>query len=181
MEPYILRKIAEMKGVFSPTLLCPEDRKKILMLEAEAEKRIMMGKIPGINLGVRTALKMDYVVAALTNMEFEWPEATCILVCNSKAVGEVVHNESRLRMLKEKGELVLGSLVIYKKLYKKADRRKMKLIILPLMVSMEIEGYWIIVGSPSPPADHYIKERLGYSSENPEIGTILVGLNRRTG
>ena len=180
LEPDILRRVAEVKGVFSPMLLGPEDRRSILRLEAEAEKRIMLGRISGINLGVRTVLKMDYVVAALTNMEFEWPKATCILVCDNRAVGEVVHDKNRLRMLREKGEIVLGNLVIYKKLYRKASRRKMRLIILPLRVAMEIEGYWVIVGSPSPPTDHYIKQRLGYSSENPEIGTILVGLNRKT-
>jgi len=176
----VLEALKKVKGVVEPIVLSVEDRNKILELERQAEKRTLMGIWPGVNIGVREALNRQVVVAALTTEEFQWPIKTVELVCNGEVIGEQVSFEEAER-LKEKGNIVIGNFVIYKEKFIKADKAKVKLLILPLKLEeLKVEGVKdLVVGSPSVPADLYIKSIIGLSkaSKYRNCGSIIVGFN----
>ena len=69
-----LEFISSVKGIKKLKLLSKQEKEEVLRYEREAEKRCLMGLMPGVNQGVREAVSRTYTVAALTTDEFEWPK-----------------------------------------------------------------------------------------------------------
>jgi len=177
-EDSVLETLMSLKGIIKVVLLSEEDRAEIERLEREAEGNVMMGICKGINLGVREALNKKAVYACMTNKSLNWPKTSLVkIVCNGDTVGEDIYDDRELEKLKSEGNIILGNLVFYKdKMHlMKEKREKVSVIILPLRIP-ELEKMGMVAGSPSPPADLYLKRKLGGAEENPEIGTIIVGV-----
>jgi len=69
-----LEFISSVNGIKKLKLLSKQEKEEVLRYEREAEKRCLMGLMPGVNQGVREAVSRTYTVAALTTDEFEWPK-----------------------------------------------------------------------------------------------------------
>lgn len=175
----IINVLNKIEGIVKIVKLSDEEKKEVERLEKEAENKVLMGLCKGINIGVREALNKKLVYACLTNMEFKWPKTSLVkIVCEDEIIAEDVYDEELLKKNKEEGNVVLGNLVIYKDKLKIIKEKKDKLlaIMLPLPIP-ELERIKAVVGSPSPPADKYLKEKLGIFEEKPELGTIIVGID----
>jgi len=180
----VAKQLKEVQGIVEVRALSKHEVETVLSLEEEAERRVMMGLARGLNLGVREALKRSHVLAAITNMNFDWGSKPVVkMVMGEEVVGEEVRDPTLLEDFKKRGDIVFGSFVIYKDKVKEARKRRRDcyILLLPLELSrpIKVEGVIdLVVGSPSPPADHYIKKAFN----NPRFfeagyGTIVVGFN----
>jgi len=165
----VVSRIKSIRGVRQVLILTEEDKRRVLELEREAEQRVMMGLGLGDNRGVKVALRCDVVVAFITDAEYEWPPGpNLVLTWKGKVIGE---------------DVVMGNFVVYK------DRVPMPsliaeeppLAVFPPKPCPEIENvpriYNAVQGSPSPPADTYLKKRMNTDLRDPRLGTALVGFN----
>lgn len=169
----------KLKGIVKVALLSKEDVAEVERLEREAEGKVLMGLCKGINLGVREALGRRAVYACITNSSLRWPKTSLVkIICDGETIGEDIYDEVELERLKKEGNIVVGNLVFYKEKMRlmKENREKISIIMLPLRIP-ELEGQGTVVGSPSPPADLYLKKRLGAPQDDPNIGTIIIGVN----
>ncbi|XRH75257.1 MAG: hypothetical protein ACO0C9_07115 [Candidatus Methanosuratincola verstraetei] len=171
--------LRRIEGIISVKELTEEEKSEVLKLEEQAEKGVLMGLCRGINIGVREALKKAKVFACATDRCFKWPQSSYIkIVCGEEVIGEDVNEQQRLERLKCEGNIVAGTLVFYRdkmRLFK--DRRDETMVqILPLEMG-EILGKKVVVGSPSPPADLFLKSRMGIDTGCTGLGTVLIGID----
>lgn len=177
-EDEIANELKKICGILAVKELTEEEKNEVLRLECEAEKGVLMGLCKGINVGIREALKKDRVYACATNNSFKWPEGSYIrIICGEEVIGEDINDSSKLEELKSKGHIVAGTLVFYRdKMQLFRDRREdTRVHILPLEMP-EVLGKRVVVGSPSPPADLYLKRRMGIDTEDKALGTVIVGV-----
>ena len=180
----VAKQLKEVQGIVEIRALSQHEIEVILSLEEEAERRVVMGLAKGLNLGVREALKRSYVLAAITDMNFDWGRKPVVkMVMGEEVVGEEIRDPTLLEDFKKRGNVVFGSFVIYKDKVKEARKRRGNcyILLLPLELSrpIKVEGVIdLVVGSPSPPTDYFIKKTFN----NPRFfeagyGTIVVGFN----
>ena len=180
----VIKQLKEVPGVVDVIVLARDNIEAIYALEEEAEKKIMMGFAKGLNLGVREALKRSHVLAAITDMNFNWGDKPVVkMVIGEEVVGEEVRDSRLLEEYRRRGNLVLGNFVIYRDKVKSIRERGKEccVLLLPLELSkpVRVENVInVVVGSPSPPADLFIKRLFN----NPEFfkagyGTIVVGFD----
>lgn len=175
-----IEALQRVPGIRAVRVLSDEERGRVLELEMKAERKVLMGLMPGINVGVREALSKKIVVAAITDMEFKWPDAPCVrLVCEGEEIGLEFKGGDPEEM-RRKGYIVVGSFAIRKDKVRllKEKREKCLLELLPLELPL-LEGVKgvkrAVIGSPSPPADEYLKKLFNVWGEG--LGTIIVGFD----
>ena len=173
-------RILTTRGIRYVYLLSPRDKWRILWLEEVAEKGILMGMMPGVNVGVRSAIETDVVLAAITDMNFVWPSSPTVRIrCGEEVIGFEVR-EDRVKELESEGYVIVGS-VAFKKgaLRMLAERRGeclLEILPLELPILSGIGGVReAVIGSPSPPADEYIKRKSPVKGEG--IGSIIIGIS----
>ncbi|MCX8181972.1 MAG: hypothetical protein N3D12_02510 [Candidatus Methanomethyliaceae archaeon] len=177
-EDNVIENLMRLKGIIKVVPLTQEDRAEIERLEREAEGKVLMGLCKGMNLGVREALRKKTVYACITNASLRWPKTSLVkIVCGEETIGEDKYDENELERLKSEGNLVVGNIVFYKDKIRlmRENIDKISLLMLPLKIP-ELEGLGMVIGSPSPPADLYLKKKLGASEDDPNIGTVIVGV-----
>lgn len=168
-----------LKGILKVQLLTDEDRMEITRLEQEAEGKVMMGLCPGTNVGITEALKRRRIFACITDDTMVWPSSSYIkLVCGEDVIGQDIYDESELERMKSEGNIVAGNLVFYRNKIKvlKERREEMRVQMLPMQIQ-ELTACGAVVASPSPPTDLYLKNRLGQSTEDSRLGSIIVGID----
>ncbi|MDI9610811.1 MAG: hypothetical protein QFX36_05735 [Archaeoglobales archaeon] len=172
--------LKSLKGVEDLKLLTESERKEILRIEEQAEKASLMGLMPGINQGVREALLRTFVLAGITNDEFEWPiKGTVRFVYKGEVIGEEIRDKEELEKLKSEGNRVIGDIfVLYSEKIAKlgiTDLRIATLVIPPLELSWLNKvphAKRVVVGSPSTPSDLYIKKLMNWKGGG---GSVLIG------
>lgn len=177
-------RLKEMKGVGDTITLDENDIKQIMELEKKADDMTLMGLGRGDNKGVKEVLKRDTVMALTTNMDFLWPSGpNVILMHHDCVVGEDIDDQSKLNELMCcKDNLVIGNIVIYdKNILKKADPKKDPLIVvLPPKPCAEVEELPyicnVVLSSPSPPTDEYLKAKMGLPNMH-NTGTFIIGFD----
>ena len=174
----VLDAMKSMKGILKLIQLDENDKAEVIRLEAEAESRVMMGFSQGLNLGVRKALEKKNVYACLTDSTMEWPRRSLIkLLYGEEVIGEEIVDAAEREELKKQGNICAGDVVFYREkmcLLKDRDN-KMKVHILPL--EMPCLGNDVLVGSPSPPGDSYLKKKLDANLNDPKLGTVAIGFD----
>ncbi len=178
-EDEFVKALKGIEGIISVKELTEEEKSEVLKLEEQAEKSVLMGLCRGVNIGVRETLNKGRVFACATDRCFKWPQSSYIkIVCGEEVIGEDVNEQPRLERLKSEGNIVAGTLVFYReKMRLLKDRRGDTMVhILPLEIG-EIMGKKAIAGSPSPPADMYLKSRMGIDTGNSALGTVLIGID----
>lgn len=183
----IIRNVAstleDLRGVLKVDVLAREESERILELEKEAEKRVLGGWGKGKNTGVREVIQREVAIALVTDSLFKWPPESCVqLVLDGKVVGEEVRDAKKAEELERQGHRVLGgSFVIYKDRLQQARALKESLVVfppLPFRPLANIQGISnVIAASVSPPADLFIREKMGIKGKG--SGTMLIGFNLR--
>lgn len=181
----VMSTIKDLKGVQQVSILTDEDKRKVLELERQAEKRFM-GLGRGNNQGVKTVLERDIVIAFVTDAEYRWPPGpNLILFWKGKVIGEEVTDPKKLEKLKNKtGVYLAGNFALYKNNMPKPSLmiQEPPLIVFPPKPFPEIKKkvpaiHDVVIGSPSPSSDNYLKKRMKVDLENKQLGTALLGFN----
>ncbi|WP_407355590.1 hypothetical protein [Methanolobus sp. WCC5] len=180
----VKNSIIQMKGVGNTLLLNEEDREIIKELEKKADEMTLMGLGRGDNKGVKAVLKNDVIFAFTTNMDYSWPEGpNVILMHNDCVVGQDLDDQAKLEEIKTcKDKLVIGNIVIYDtSVLKKMDVKTNPLIVvLPPKPCKDVECVDnvcnVVLASPSPPTDEYLKEKMGLENLH-GTGTFLLGFD----
>ncbi|MCL4436211.1 MAG: hypothetical protein M1503_10530 [Thaumarchaeota archaeon] len=186
LDSEITKRLEKIQGFIRLRRINLNEATEILRLEADAEKRAVLGTIPAENRGVREALKRPVVYAVAYRPEFfssfreRTHDISVMMLSGSETVGEEVLNPQRLRELRDRSDVIfVGSgFVIYKERLRRAQENlKIVLPNRPFPPLEDVPGVCDIVsGSPSPPVDHYLKVKMGVNMEDPDIGTVIVGL-----
>jgi len=181
----VLSIIREIKGVHQVIVLSDEDKEKVLELERQAERKVIMGLVKGDNQGVKTALNRAAVIASVTDSRYVWPLGPSLLIFwKGKFIGEEVSDPKKLEKLRDNRNVVLiGSLVLYKDriLGFSLTTKEPPIVVFPAKPFPTVEKitkvYDAVQGSPSPPTNRYLKMRMKADLEDTELGTIVVGFN----
>ncbi|AEH60326.1 conserved hypothetical protein [Methanosalsum zhilinae DSM 4017] len=180
----VREELEKIKGVGETYVLDEEDRKMIEKLEEQASQMTLMGLGIGDNRGVKEVIKSDVIVAFTTTMEYEWPcGPNVILMHRNEVVGEEVNDPEELKKWDCKDNaLVIGNIVIYGKdvLNSAMKDSERIVVVMPPKECPEISRIPdvkdVALGSPSPPSDEYIKEKMKVTKEQ-GMGTFMLGFN----
>ncbi len=180
--------LEKVKGIVKACPFAPDDRRKILEIEKDAEKRSLMGLGKVVNVGVREVLKCDLIYAALSNMDFDWGcHATLVLKKDDEVVGAEVRDEEIIARLSKQENVwfMHKNFVVYK------DKISFPQDIMQKICYFEIPclpAEWcrveddrfqcesIIYANPCTPCDIYLKEQYFNGLDEKGSGTILVGI-----
>ncbi|MDD1775949.1 MAG: hypothetical protein LUP94_01185 [Candidatus Methanomethylicus sp.] len=175
----IENKIKTIKGILKIVSLSEEEKAEVLKLEGEAECHVMMGLCQGINIGIREAVRKKWVYACLTDNTMEWPKCPYIKIYAGDAIiGEQVVDPAMAEELKKQGNIFAGEIVFYRDKFDLLRERKddMRVHILPLEMP-DILGKGAVVGSPSPPGDSFLKQKMMGDLQDSRLGTIVIGID----
>lgn len=180
----VKNKITEMQGVCDVFTLNDEDIEKIREQEKKAEEMTLMGLGRGDNQGVKEVIDRDVAMVFTTTKEFEWPcSPQVILMKEGEKIGEDMDDTEKLKEYEETGDaLVIGNIVIYDKssISSLTGSSKPLVVVMPPKdcptVDEVPEIKDVVLGSPSPPTDEYLKNRMKAECEI-GMGTFLLGFN----
>ena len=187
-DALMVSTLEKVKGIVKAFPFASEDRRKIMEIEEDAEKRSLMGLGKVVNVGVREILKCDQIYVALNNMNFDWGcHATLVLKKGDEVVGAEVRDEELIaRLSKQKNVWFMHkNFVVYK------DKMSFPQDIMQKICFFEIPclpAEWclveddsfqcnsIIYANPCTPSDVYLKEQYFNATDEKGCGTILVGI-----
>jgi len=187
-DALMVSTLEKVKGIVKACPFASEDRRKIMDIEEDAEKRSLMGLGQVINVGVREVLKCDPVYVALNNMNFDWGcHATLVLKKGDEVVGAEVRDEELIaRLSKQKNVWFMHkNFVVYKdKMSFPQDIMKkicyFEIPCLPaewcLVEDDSFQSNSIIYANPCTPSDIYLKEQYFNGTDEKGCGTILVAI-----
>lgn len=181
----VVSKVKGIRGVHQVFILTGEDKRKVSELERQAEQKVMMGLGLGDNRGIKEALKRNFVIAFVTDADYEWPPGpNVVLECRGEVIGEEVSDSKKLEELRKSKDIVsMGNFVLHKNKISKLSpmAKEPPLVAFPPKSCPQVENVpgacntaW---GCPSPPACIYLKRRMGADLEDSRFGTVLVGFN----
>jgi hypothetical protein len=187
-DALMVSALEKVKGIVKALPFASEDRRKIMEIEEDAEKRSLMGLGKVTNVGVREVLRCDSIYVALNNMNFDWGcHATLVLKKGDEVVGAEVRDEELIaRLSKQKNVWFMHkNFVVYK------DKMSFPQDIMQKICYFEIpclpaEWYLleddsfqcnsIIYANPCTTSDIYLKEQYFDGTDEKGCGTILVGI-----
>ncbi|MCS3923071.1 hypothetical protein [Methanosalsum natronophilum] len=180
----VMEELKKIKGVKDTYVLAEKDKDRIEELEKQASEMTLMGLGYGDNQGVKEVIKSDIVIAFTTTMEYEWPEGPNVILKHyDEIIGEEVNDPEELKRWEcEENTLVIGNLVIYGKNTLSSamkDPEKIAVVMPPKdcpEVSRITEVTDVKLGSPSPPSDDFIKDKMEVTKEQ-GLGTFMLGFN----
>ncbi|MFP4654603.1 MAG: hypothetical protein ACLFMM_02830 [Methanohalobium sp.] len=180
----VKNKIIEMQGVCDVFTLNDEDIENIREQEKKAEEMTLMGLGRGDNQGVKEVIDREVAMVFTTTKEFEWPcSPQVILMKEGEKIGEDMDDTEKLKEYEETGDaLVIGNIVIYDKssISSLTGSSKPLVVVMPPKdcptVNKVPEIKDVVMGSPSPPTDEYLKNRMKAECDI-GMGTFLLGFN----
>jgi len=178
MEAALRRLLGSLAEVYGLRLLSDEERSHLRHLEEAAEQTGAAGGLMEfVNEGIWQALDSDEVYAVTTGAMTDEPPApwTIMLDEDDKLIGEWLP-KSRIAEARESKRCIFLSddFVMYRHPKPRGKSRfVMPYICLPLE---EAESRFSVcgVGSPSTPADEYIRSLMG--NPGTEVATLLLGV-----
>ena len=188
-DALMVSALEKVKGIIKAYPFTAEDRRKILEIEEDAEKRSLMGLGKVINVGVREVLKCDLIYVALNNLDFDWGcHATLVLKKGDEVVGAEVRDEETIARLSNQKNVwfMHKNFVVYK------DKMSFPQDIMQKICYFEIPclpAEWclvedntfdcnsIIYANPCTPSDIYLKEQYFNGLDEKGCGTILVSID----
>jgi hypothetical protein len=180
--------LKKVKGIVDAHPFLSEDRRKIIDIEQDAEKRSLMGLGKVINTGVREVLNCDLIYVALNNMDFDWGcHATLVLKKGDEVVGEEVRDEKIIARLSNRKNVwfMHKNFVVFKdKMSFPQDiMQKICYFEIPclpaewcLLEDNTLQCHSIIYANPCTPSDIFLKEQYFSGLDERGFGTILVGI-----
>ena len=177
------KTLRQTKGILAVGWLEEHDRQTIRQQEEELQKRGLGGLGNYCNEGVLNVLASQLVCVVLNNHEFRHATEPCLSwVVGDVVIGEEVRDGERLESLKRSAEAkVIGkNFVVFLDRIRKIAGQPPTFVFRALAFP-EIEGVPgvkdVLSASPHGRADLYLKEKFGWDTGNPELGTILIGFN----
>jgi len=176
----ILRGI---KGIVDVERLDTGDRAEILDLEQKAEQILMMGLAKTVNRGLRDAIDREVTYAAIHDPDLRHPPGpTVIWVREDEIIGEEVWDRAIIEGMKKREDLLFigEGFVLYSDKIRRMQKTEMTVVFpgLPVPELQNMDKIEKVVSATlSAPADLHVKRRLGWSTTDAQIGTILVGFN----
>lgn len=175
----VIERVKQIEGVLDAQPLTQEQRNKIEELEKQAEATgAVSGMMKFINEGVWEALKREKVIVVFADdlKGFRPPPQPWVMICdeNGFCVGEWLTHEQIEKAKNDPNCIFMSSdFVLYKDRYKSGDVH----FVMPAMdfpEAEEVEGVKNVTsGTPSPPADSYIREITGHAGT--KYWAILLG------
>ena len=187
-DALMVSALEKVKGIVKALPFASEDRRKIMEIEEDAEKRSLMGLGKVTNVGVREVLKCDQIYVALNNMDFDWGcHATLVLKKGDEVVGAEVRDQEIIEKLSKQKNVwfMHKNFVVYKdKMSFPQDiMQKICYFEIPCLPAewclMEDDSFQcnsIIYANPSTPSDTFLKEQYFNGLDEKGSGTILVGI-----
>lgn len=182
----VLKTLQDCCGVIAVKVLSEEEKREILKVEGEEEEKIIFGMCRSLNEGVREALKREFTVAMIIDTsKFQYPHHPYIIMkCGDKVLGELIGDEEKIEELRrDPSNLFLWrNFVVYMKRLPRdpKERKKMRVIYLsrepPQLQSLSYIRNSVF-GTPSTRGDILIKRMLTVQSQDPNVGTCLIGFN----
>lgn len=187
-DALMVSALEKVKGIIKACPFAAEDRRKIMEIEEDAEKRSLMGLGKVINVGIREVLKCDLIYVALNNMDFDWGcHATLVLKKGDEVVGAEVRDEETIEKLSKQKNVwfMHKNFVVYR------DKMSFPQDIMQKICYFEIPclpAEWclveentfqcdsIIYANPCTPSDILLKEQYFDGLDEKGCGTILVGI-----
>lgn len=175
----VIERVKKIEGVIDAQPLNDEQRKRIEELEHQAEDfGACGGMMKFVNEGVWEALKREKLIVVFADdlKGFRPPPQPWVIICdeNGQCVGEWL-TKDKIEELRGNPNCVFVSedFVLYKDRYKSGD---VHFVMPPLEFPEveEVEGVKnVISGTPSPPADSYVRETTGH--QGTKYWAILLG------
>ena len=187
-DALMVSTLEKVKGIVKARPFAFEDRRQIMEIEEDAEKRSLMGLGKVVNVGVREVLKCDLIYVALNNMGFDWGcNAHLVLKKGDEVVGQEVRDEEIIaRLSKQKNVWFMHkNFIVYKdKMSFPQDIMQKNCFFeipwLPaewcLVEDNSVQCDSIIYANPCTPSDTFLKEQYFNGLDEKGCGTILVGI-----
>ena len=179
-----LRKIPGFEGHIK---LDSNAKQKILTLEQEAGKKVVLGAIQAENQGVTNALnrQITYAIAyrpiLFSTFKDKLDKSSVLMMSGKEILGEEISDSKKITKLKTRKDVMLlgSSFVLYKDKIRKAKEESK--IVLPERTFPPLQQLANTKdntsGSPSPPVDMFLKSKMNINTDDPDVGTVIVGLN----
>jgi hypothetical protein len=188
IDEVMIAALNKGKGIVEVCPFSDEDRRKVLDIEQEAEKKSLMGLGKVINSGMMEVLNCDLIYVALTNMDFNWGSyPNLVLKKGQEVVGEEVYDKEVIARLSDQENVwfMLPNFVIYKdKISFPQDLVKkichFETPCLPaewcVVENQELQCHRVIYANPAVPCDLYLKKQYFNGLDEKGFGTILAGI-----
>jgi hypothetical protein len=182
------KALKDVKGIMKAAPFSNNDRRKMLDIEQEAEKKAFMGLGNVVNAGVRKVLTYEFIYVALTNMDFAWgSHPSLVMRKGEELVGEEVQDKKRIAELSKRKNVwfMHQNFVIYKDKVSFPQDLMKKICHFEIpgipadwcrLEDEAIENHSIIYANPSTLGDIFLKEQYFDGIQKQGLGTILIGL-----
>lgn len=181
--------LKNVKGITKAVPFSGDDRREMLDVEQEAEKKAFMGLGNVVNAGVREVLTYEFIYVVLTNMDFDWGcQPSLVMKKGQELVGEEVRDKERIAELSNRKDVwfMHQNFVIYK------DKVSFPQDLMKKICHFEIpdlqadwcqiddeafENHSIIYANPSTLGDTFLKATYFDGIQEKGLGTILLGVD----
>lgn len=187
-DALMIASLKKVKGIVDVSPLSEKDKQKVITIEADAEKKSLMGLGKVVNIGVREVLTFDLVYVALMDEEFHVERGpSLILKKGEDVVGEEVLDEGTIARLSKQENVwfIHKNFIVYK------DKISFPQDIMKKICHFEIPSFpaeWrvpegsdftyrcIIYGIPTTPSDIFLKNSYFEGLDQWGLGTVLIGV-----
>jgi hypothetical protein len=171
------------KGILDVGWIGESDVIAIVKFEKELQRKGLGGLGEYCNQGVSDVLSRRFICVVLNNNEFRHADKPCLAwTMGDVVIGEEIIDKEHLNLLKTGGKIkVIGkNFVVYFDRIKTVAGQK-PVFVCRSLAFPEIEGIPgvrdVLSASPIGSADLYLKNKFEWSTEDPILGTILIGFN----
>lgn len=171
------------RGILDVGWIAEEDAATISELEKDLHDKGLGGIGKYCNAGVFEVISRQFICAVLNNNEFRHADKPCLSwMMGDVVIGEEVTDERHLESLKASGKVkVIGrNFVIYYDRIRAAASQP-PVFVCRALAFPEVEGVPgvrdVLSASPVGAADLYLKNKFGWDTKDPALGTILIGFN----
>jgi hypothetical protein len=181
----LINLLTGVKGIRAASLVENQHKDEIVKIEQDAEERALMGLGKTYNSGLREVLECEIVIAALTDMDFDWSGFCGMqLKKGDQVVGEEIRDPNRIRELSQRSDVYFlhQNFVIYKGRINFPQDIMSKLCQFEFP-SANVDWFSSVDGvescifcNPSTPTDIHIKKAFFSPSDERGVGTILIGV-----
>jgi hypothetical protein len=171
------------RGILDVGWVSEADVKTVDHYEKELQERGLGGLGKYCNEGISNVLSRRFICAVLNNNDFRHASKPCLAwVVGDVVIGEEITDKKHLEFLKrsERIKVIGNNFVIYYDRIKDAAGQP-PIFVCRALPFPEIEAIPdirdVLSASPIGSADLYLKNRFGWNTEDPILGTILIGFN----
>lgn len=181
--PNVEEALRATRGILDVGWIAEEDARAISELEKDLQEKGLGGLGKYCNQGIFQVVSRQIICAVLNNNEFRHADKPCLSwMMGDVVIGEEITDKDYLESLKTSGTVkVIGrNFVIYYDRIKAATSQP-PVFVCRALAFPEIEGIPgvrdVLSASPIGTADLYLKNKFGWDTKDPVLGTILIGFN----